>query len=55
MVQMYPKDRFISNRKNLKSSLEARELIVANDNKMIEAEIAALHMLDQAVIREYPL
>ena len=53
--KIYPKDRFISNMKNLKRSLEARELIVANDNKIIEAEIASLRMLDRATVREYPL
>ena len=41
--------------KNLKRSLEARELIVANDNKIIEAEIASLRMLDWDTVREYPL
>ena len=40
--------------KNLKRALEARELIVANDNKIIEAEIASLRKLDQAATREYP-
>ncbi|KAL3788257.1 hypothetical protein HJC23_011889 [Cyclotella cryptica] len=53
--KIYPKDRFISNMKNLKRSLEARELIVSNDNKVIEAEIASLSTLDRATNREYPL
>lgn len=51
----YPKNRFINNMKNLKRALEARELIVANDNKIIEAEIASLRKLDHAAVREYPL
>jgi hypothetical protein len=41
--------------KNLKRSLEARELIVSNDNKVIEAEIASLSTLDRATNGEYPL
>ena len=40
--------------KNFKRALEARELIVANDNKIIEAEIASLHSLEQGAIRECP-
>ncbi len=53
--KIYPKDRFISNMKNLKRSLEARELIVASDNKIIEAEISSLCMLNLVTVREYPL
>jgi hypothetical protein len=51
----YPKNRFINNMKNLKRALEVRDLIVANDNKIIEAEIASLRKLDHAAVREYPL
>lgn len=50
----YPKNRFINNMKNLKRALEARELIVANDNEIIEAEIASLRKLEQGTIRECP-
>ena len=50
----YPKNRFINNMKNLKRALEARELIVANDNEIIEAEIASLCKLEQGTIPECP-
>ena len=50
----YDKDRFISNMKNLKKSLDARDKFVALDNQVIAAELAALQLLNQKD-REYPL
>jgi hypothetical protein len=36
--------------KNLKRALEARELIIANDNEIIEAEIDSLRKLEQGAV-----
>jgi hypothetical protein len=46
---------YLNNMKSIKRSLEASELIVANDNILIEAEISSLRMLHRATVREYPL
>jgi hypothetical protein len=43
----YPKDRFISNMKNLKKSIEARGCVVANDNEIIEAELLSIRSSNQ--------
>lgn len=43
----YDKDRFISNMKNLKKSLDAKDKVVALDNQTISAEFAALQALNQ--------
>ena len=43
----YPKDRFVSNMKNLKKSIEARGGIVANDNEIIEAELSSIRASNQ--------
>ena len=43
----YPKDRFVSNMKNLKKSIEASGSIVANDNEIIEAELSLTHASNQ--------
>ena len=43
----YPKDRFVSNMKNLKKSIEARGGVVANDNEIIEAELSSIRASNQ--------
>ncbi len=42
----YDKDRFISNMKNLKKSLDARDKVFALDNQTIAAELAAFAIVE---------
>ena len=51
--QQYPKHRFIDNMKNLKNALEARERVVQEDIRLIQAELAALNLSDKTM-RGYP-
>ena len=51
--QQYPKHRFIDNMKNLKNALEARERVVQEDIRLIQAELAALKLSD-ITKRGYP-
>lgn len=51
--QQYPKHRFIDNMKNLKNALEARERVVQEDIRLIQAELAALKLSD-TTMRGYP-